>query len=144
MKIAWDDSLAIGVAEIDDQHRRIFDNFNAFSVACTEGHGAEKLNELFWFLGSYIAIHFAEEERLMQKVGFPDYPNHHKLHSAFTSQVDVLMERFIESGPSHEIAGTVGETIKNWLIEHISLTDCSIGRFIREHRQDHVQLDRLG
>ncbi len=135
MKVAWDESLAVGVAEIDDQHKRIFDNFNAFSVACREGHGAEKLNDLFWFLGSYVATHFANEERLMQRVGFPDYPGHYEQHTEFIGKVDALMKRFAKEGPTLDLVLTVNEVVKSWLIEHISEMDRTIGHFVKEQEK---------
>ncbi|HLO24563.1 MAG TPA: hemerythrin family protein [Geobacteraceae bacterium] len=132
MQVAWDESLSVGVVEIDDQHKQIFDNFNAFSIACREGHGAEKLNDLFWFLSSYVATHFANEERLMQRVGFPDYPSHYELHTTFISKVDELMGRFSTEGPSQDLVATVNEAIKDWLLEHISVMDRTIGQFVKE------------
>ncbi len=131
MKAEWDESLSVGVAEIDDQHKRIFENFNAFSKACSNGNGAEKLNELFWFLGSYVATHFASEERLMQMIGFADYPKHHELHTTFISYVDALMARFSKEGPSEDLIATVNALMKDWLVEHISVMDRSIGQFVR-------------
>ena len=132
MKIEWNESLSVGVAEIDEQHKCIFDKFNAFSKACDDGHGAGQLNELLWFLGSYVATHFASEERLMQRVGFPQYPNHHELHTAFVSEVDALMGRFSKEGPSEDLVSTVNEVLESWLIEHISITDRSIGMYVKE------------
>jgi len=134
MKIEWDEALSVGVAEIDDQHKRIFDKFNAFLAACKDGKGAAKLNELFWFLGSYVATHFAEEERLMLRVGFADTRNHRELHTAFAQEVDALMERFSKEGPSQDLVSTVSAFIKNWLIEHISEMDRAIGLFMEEHK----------
>ncbi len=92
------------------------------------------MNELFWFLGSYVATHFAEEERLMLRVGFADTRNHRELHTAFAQEVDALMERFSKEGPSQDLVSTVSAFIKNWLIEHISEMDRAIGLFMKEHK----------
>ena len=132
MKVAWDDSLSTGIDEIDDQHKRIFDTFNTFSSACTEGLAPDKVNELFWFLGSYVAIHFVDEERLMMNAGFPDYERHHEQHSAFATEIDALMGRFLDEGPSHELVSTVGTVVRDWLLDHISLMDRGIGMYLRE------------
>jgi hemerythrin len=132
MTMTWDESLSIGVTEIDDQHKRIFDNFNAFAAACKEGHGDEKLNDLFWFLSSYVATHFASEERLMQRIGFPGYGDHHQLHTAFVTEIDALMGRFAQEGPTAELVATASNLVKKWLTDHICAMDRTIGQFVRE------------
>lgn len=60
----WSPSLAIGVPEIDDQHRTLFERAGRFAAAV---HGHERnarLEELFDFLAEYALEHFASEERL--------------------------------------------------------------------------------
>ncbi len=136
MNVVWDESLSVGVSEIDDQHKRIFDNFNAFMAACAEGHGAEKLKDLFWFLGSYVATHFANEERLMQRIGFPGYAQHYDMHTAFIGRVDDLMKRFTTEGASQDLLESVNGVIKKWLLEHISVTDRTIGQFVKAHARE--------
>ncbi len=136
MNVVWDESLSVGVSEIDDQHKRIFDNFNAFMAACAEGHGAEKLKDLFWFLGSYVATHFANEERLMLQVGFPGYSHHYELHTAFIGKVDGLMRRFTAEGPSQDLLDSVNAVIMKWLLEHISVMDRTIGEYVRAQEQE--------
>ena len=133
MKIEWDETLSVGVAEIDDQHKLIFDKYNAFSAACKDERGAEKLNELLWFLGSYVATHFAEEERLMLRIGFADYTKHHEMHTAFAQEFNAFMENFSKEGPSPELVSTVRSFIKNWLVEHIAVMARAIGMHIKAH-----------
>ena len=132
MKAVWDESLSVGVAEIDDQHKQIFKNYNEFSVACRDGHGADKLNDLLWFLSSYVATHFAHEERLMQRINYPGYANHCLMHTEFIGEIDKLMHRFSKEGPSEELVSTVNKIVKNWLMNHIDLMDRSIGKFVRQ------------
>jgi len=138
MGIVWNDSLSIGVEEIDDQHKKIFDTFNRFLTACRGGHGTEKLNDLLWFLSSYVATHFANEERLMQQVGFPGFDDHHRLHTDFVVEIDKLMGRFVREGPTEELVATVNTFISNWLTDHISVMDWNIGHYLREREKSEV------
>jgi hemerythrin len=131
MGIVWNDLLSIGVEEIDDQHKRIFDTFNVFMAACRAGHGTEKLNDLLWFLSSYVATHFANEERLMQKIGFPGYQEHHQRHTDFVAEIDKLMGRFVQEGPTEELVALVKKFISIWLTDHISVMDWNIGQYIK-------------
>jgi hemerythrin len=135
MKIEWQDYLAVGVVEIDRQHRQLFDAFNAFLAACDADQGAEEVSRLFWFLTAYVATHFADEERLQKRIGFPDYLQHREQHRAFTGKVAELKERFEGEGPTREFISTVTLTMTGWLIEHISGMDRAIGRFMKEQNK---------
>ena len=139
MKVEWQEYLAVGVVEIDNQHKRLFDKFNAFLAACEAERGAEELNRLFWFLDAYAATHFADEENLQKRIGFPDYPKHREQHQEFTRKVAELKERLLSEGPSRELISTATLTMTGWLIEHISGMDRAIGRFIKEREKAAAQ-----
>ena len=134
MKVEWREHLSVGMAEIDDQHKLLFDKFNAFLAACDNGSSAEEVIRLFTFLGTYVVTHFADEERLMQQVGFPDFDKHRELHQEFTGQVDALRERLKSEGPSQRRVSSASLTMTGWLIEHISGKDRAIGRFVKEKK----------
>src|SRR6266480_7632691 len=123
MKVEWGEYLSVGVAEIDDQHKLLFEKFNALLAACDTGSSTEEVNRLFAFLGSYVVTHFSEEERLMQRLGFPDYLKHREMHQDFIRQVDALKERLDSEGPSQRLVSSLTLTINGWLIEHISRID---------------------
>jgi hemerythrin len=76
--------------------------------------------------------HFSDEERLMQRLGFPDLQKHREKHREFTRQVAALTERMQDEGPTQSLVTTVSLTINGWLIEHISRMDRAIGRFVKE------------
>src|SRR6266702_6352139 len=120
MKVEWQEYLAVGVTEIDNQHKRLFDKFNAFLAAREEDQGAEEVCPLFWFLDAYIATHFADEESLQKRIGFPDYPKHRAQHQEFNRKVAELKERLRTEGPSRSLVSTATLTMTGWLIEHIS------------------------
>jgi len=134
MKVEWQEYLSVGVVEIDHQHKFLFDKFNALLAACEKGCGAEEVNRLFAFLGAYVIIHFSDEERLMQRLGFPDFQKHRELHQAFTLQVAELNERLINEGPTQSLISTICLTINGWLIQHISVLDRALGRFAKDKK----------
>ena len=134
MKVEWQEYLSVGVADIDAQHRLLFDKFNAFLAACREGRAADEVNRLFLFLGTYAATHFADEERLMQRLAFPEYRRHQKQHEEFILQVAALKERLLSEGPTPGLVTSATLAINGWLIEHISIMDRAIGRFVKEKK----------
>jgi hemerythrin len=134
MKVEWGEYLSVGSPEIDDQHKLLFDKFNALLAACENGSSAEEVNRLFTFLATYVVTHFSDEERLMLRIGFPDLPKHREMHQDFIRQVDALKERLVDEGPTRSLVSSLTLTINGWLIEHISRMDRAIGRFAKEKR----------
>lgn len=132
MKIEWQDYLSVGVVEIDHQHRQLFEKFNAFLAACDAEQAPDEARRLFWFLDAYVVTHFADEERLQKRIGFPDYAKHREQHQAFIRQVADLKERLASEGPTRALISTMTLTMTGWLIEHISGMDRDIGRFMKK------------
>lgn len=134
MKIAWGEHLSVGVAEIDNQHKALFEKFNAFLASCENGNSADEVRRLFWFLGAYVVTHFSDEERLMQRLGFSEVQRHREAHQDFARQVTTLKERLATEGPTQSLISAAFLTINGWLIEHISRMDRAIGRFALEKK----------
>jgi hemerythrin len=141
-RVEWQPYLSVGVAEIDRQHRVLFEHYNAFFAAYREGLAAEELVRLFGFLEAYVVTHFADEEKLQQQVGFPGYAKHREHHQALTQQVLELKERLLSDGATSALVGEVSLLMTGWLIEHISVMDRAVGRFVIDH--EHAGARRLG
>ena len=130
--VEWQDSLSIGVLEVDIQHKLLFDKFNAFLFACKNQMESDSdgIFRLFWFLEAYTVTHFKEEEKLMQRVAYPDYLKHREKHQAFAAEVAKLKEQLRTVGATQALVSTMTMFITNWLVEHISTMDRAIGRFV--------------
>jgi hemerythrin len=130
--VEWQESLSIGVLEVDIQHKLLFDKFNAFLLACENQTESESdgIFRLFWFLEAYAITHFNEEEKLMQRIAYPDYLKHRDKHLAFAADVTKLKEQLRTEGATLPLINTMTMFITNWLVEHISTMDRAIGRFV--------------
>jgi hemerythrin len=134
MKVEWQEYLSVGVEEIDRQHKLLFDKYNAFFTAYNEGRGGEELIRLFGFLEEYVATHFSDEERLQRRISFPDYQKHRQQHLELTHKVAELRECLENYGTDPSLITSAGLLLTGWLIEHISVMDRAIGRFMKEKR----------
>lgn len=128
--VEWQESLSIGVLEVDVQHKLLFEKFNTFLAACEPAPGSDDIHRLFWFLEAYAITHFTEEEKLMQRVGYPDYVRHREQHLAFAGEVTKLKEQLKNEGPNPALIASMTLFISSWLLEHISNMDRAIGRFV--------------
>jgi hemerythrin len=135
MKIEWQDSYSIGVEEIDRQHKQLINTYNAFFTAYFDGKADREVVRLLGFLEEYAAVHFADEEALQQRIGFPDYQQHRQQHQELTQKVAELKARINKEGLSADLVSSAGLLMTGWLIEHISVMDRAIGEFAREKKR---------
>lgn len=128
--VQWHDDLSVGVLEVDIQHKLLFEKFNAFLDACEKNAEMDGIYRLFWFLEAYAITHFSEEEKLMQRVGYPEYARHREKHVEFAASVSNFKARLHAEGPNPDLVSSITRFISGWLIDHISNMDRAIGRFV--------------
>lgn len=125
----WKQEYCIGHPEIDLQHRRLFELAAELHAAMATGKGKDALSKILGNLVSYTKSHFANEERLMQSVQYPEYRKHKSDHDALTAKVIAFQHDF-EIG---RVGLTVGllQFLKDWLMHHIGETDRKIAEYLR-------------
>ncbi|HWI64443.1 MAG TPA: bacteriohemerythrin [Symbiobacteriaceae bacterium] len=131
MLVQWQESLAIGVAEVDAQHKEIFHRVNGLLTAMQEGRGRQEVAEVIDFLGKYVVAHFAAEEKVMSQHGFPGYAAHRQKHAAFVADFMELKRELDAHGTSSLLVIQVQRRVVEWLVGHISKEDRQIAEFIR-------------
>jgi hemerythrin len=128
----WTDEMSVGVAAIDEQHRRLIDMIAAFYAAIAEKTPArEALAQLLRGLVGYTHYHFTTEERLMERSGFPAASAHREQHAAFASKVGDMSERVARGQLVLSIEATL--YLREWLTQHILMSDKQLGRHLGQH-----------
>jgi len=130
MALTWDDSLELGVQEIDDQHREIFKHFDKLSGACQSGQGEVVLGEVLTFLDDYVAHHFSTEEALMERLRYPKLPEQREQHAIFRQVIEDMRSRSREGEHGHELALAIDRQLVRWLIQHIRSFDKELAEYI--------------
>lgn len=132
MSITWREELAIGVEQIDSQHKELLARFDMLLNACKLGKGKDELTHLLNFLDEYVVSHFSDEEVLQKQSGFPDYEAHREEHAAFIARVKELKTRMDQDGEitiSHLL--DTNKMLMDWLLRHITVRDREVGRHIK-------------
>jgi hemerythrin len=132
MEIGWSSDLATNVPQIDDQHKEIFARFDRLFVACREGKGKEEVLQLLLFLEDYVKEHFAAEERLQMRYGYPNYADHKAQHNRFMTDVAKLTGEFRAEGVTLSLVIKTNQTLSSWLVQHIKRTDMEFANYLRE------------
>ncbi|MBI2354333.1 MAG: hemerythrin family protein [Deltaproteobacteria bacterium] len=124
---AWDDSIALNIPRIDEQHRELIGWINALHDAVRKDEGALVTGDVLSKLISYVFMHFTEEERLMLSCSFPGFTAHRQEHDYYVKRLKNIQDRFQEG---EEISGETLEFMSDWIVCHIRGTDQVYGRFI--------------
>jgi hemerythrin len=128
---AWTPSLEIGVAEIDAQHRTLFERVGRLEAAVTAQEPYFRLEELFAFLKTYALTHFASEEGLMRRVGYPGLSAHVREHDEFRRRLGSLVPQWESGGDSTATLVAVLAFLDSWLTDHVKNSDQRIGEFLK-------------
>lgn len=114
----WDETMAVGVRELDDQHRTLIDLINE-AYETIQRNDAHLLAELLDRMREYAVMHFHTEEGYMERYGYPDLESHRALHDAFNDQVDTFQQQlFVKTNLSQ-----VFVFLSRWLTNHIMKED---------------------
>jgi hemerythrin len=130
--LKWSTSHAVFVAEIDDEHKEIFEALASLKDAVDSGN--ERVEAKKWTdrVIACTAGHFEHEERLMRASRYDSFQWHKQQHD----YVRRRMRRYahgIESGISE--ATTFVEYLAAWLPNHARIADRMMGAFLRNQRR---------
>ncbi len=123
----WSENLSVGVEEIDEQHKELIHRVNEFYMAIKQNKSKEEALQILKYLSSYVVVHFADEERLQVKYNYPGYLEHKKIHTEFIKSVKELTASVEQEGVNSMTFMSIGATLSNWLVTHISQQDKKIG-----------------
>lgn len=131
MAIVWTPALAVGVNEIDEQHKKLFVMIGNLVKAMETGKGKDEIGNTIKFLEDYVVVHFGHEERLMARHSYPTAATHKAQHAAFVADFVKLKSEIEQQGPSSFTVIQVMQRVTNWLVDHIGKTDKNLGAFLQ-------------
>jgi hemerythrin len=126
--VAWNDSMAVDVAIIDGQHRRLFDLIGRLHDAMARGEGSTVLGAIIDGLIEYANGHFATEEGYFEASAYPDCTAHKQQHQDFVAKVVDFKNGFDEGRLMLTL--DVMDFLGDWLVEHIQGSDASYAPYL--------------
>ncbi len=126
--VEWDNSLSVGIATIDAQHRTLFELINRLE-GVSELQRTE-LESVIDALLDYAQIHFQTEEEYFQRYAFTERDAHEREHSEFIVQAVAFRKQFEEgcNVPVRQIHGF----LIDWLSRHIRVSDMKFRGLFRD------------
>ena len=111
----------IGIAEIDAQHRRLFELLVEMRSWARSEFDHLAVRDILNALADYAATHFSVEESVMRMLNYPDTEAHIANHKAFINRLNVFRYQFLKDGNVGDV--DLADFIQSWLVEHIDRAD---------------------
>jgi len=128
----WTSDYAVGVAEIDREHQWLFAAAEKMHQAMLAGQGKEALRSLLTGLVAYACDHISHEERLMERIGYPDLSGHRRQHVQLRAKVRELEARAAAGEATMTIE--VAQFLIEWLKQHTISSDRRIAEYCAAKR----------
>jgi len=112
--IDWDETMSVGVEEIDIQHRQLILLVNE-SYEALQRHDEDKIPALLEKMKDYAAVHFEAEEAYMKQNNYPGLEAHKLKHVRFKKDVEEFQQKKHEKTNLSKLF----VYLSRWLTRHI-------------------------
>lgn len=132
MIFKWKDSYSVNIAEIDKQHKKLFEiGARIYDVANLNDDydHYDEIMEIMGELKDYTVYHFGYEEKLMAEHGYSDLDTHQVQHKFFIKRLEKILKKDIDD-QQQETVGELLNFIADWIAGHILQTDMKYKDFL--------------
>lgn len=127
--IKWNDSMSVGVAAADADHKKLVEMVNHLFDGVQAGKGKDAVGEILDGLIRYTAEHFDREERYFDQTGYPGAAAHKAQHEDLKRQALELQAKF-NAGNVGTLTLETMNFLKSWLLNHIQHSDKEYAPFL--------------
>lgn len=129
--LTWEQKHSVGVKELDDQHKKLFEIINRLFDAMQASKDITELNAVLADMDDYAHYHFATEEKYFDQFDFEDKEAHIAQHRAF----DEKAENFIKKNALGDstLSFDVLDFLEDWWLGHINNVDKQYTKCFNEH-----------
>lgn len=120
-RLAWNNKYNVGIAEIDEEHRKLVDLIEQLGESMENGDTKEKVSGILNELANYTIYHFTTEETLFARHSYPEASAHKSEHKGFVDKVIEFRNKF--DGGSDVVSEEILGFLYKWLINHINVSD---------------------
>ncbi len=125
----WDEGLATGIEEIDQQHKNIYAKVGEILSLDTTDDRAIK--EGFSFLVSYVSEHFSIEEAAMINAHYSGFKEHRQKHTYLVNQIYDISLALQKKTVDNETLDSIKLLVIEWLAKHIDEDDRAMAEHLK-------------
>jgi hemerythrin-like metal-binding protein len=133
--VKWEETMAIGIAPIDKQHRYLVDTLWLANDKLSNDDDEALLSKIIEEMMGYAIMHFETEEELMQRYDYAaahpeDASDHITQHREFSHRMVAFHDQIHEGQQVSRIE--VLTFLNDWLQNHLLGVDQRFGEFLRQ------------
>lgn len=125
----WKNSNLLGVKNIDDQHKALFDyadSIISFMNTFLVGEYVKEYNKMFHDIKNLIQKHFIDEEKYQKAIEYSGYAEHKAVHDEFLRTLTVMEKKMVENNFSRTVMEEFLGILLTWLANHVEQYDKAI------------------
>ena len=119
-RLVWNDSLKIGHAVIDEDHRRLVAIANDVIGVKDPARELDTLKKAIHALADYMKGHFDREEAYQAAIGFKQADEHKAKHQAIIAEMNAMLRT---SRDMVVLRDKLISLVKTWVMAHIVQED---------------------
>ena len=123
----WQKDYNIGITVVDEQHEKLCSMLTDLETSIKSDDVYQAMGDILKELVQYTKYHFEEEEKVMQRISYPDFEEHKKLHKDLVNEIVTIL---VDLKNGKEISAfELKEFLQKWLMDHILVEDKKIGEY---------------
>jgi len=124
----WDDSFAIGIEAIDNQHKKIFEHLLAIENSVAKRDPWHILHFFVTQLAEFMKFHLEVEEALLEIIRYPERVEHRESHVRLMQQIDELEDQLRNKASGDSLVGF----FEIWFVRHVLNGDREYAAYIKK------------
>lgn len=125
----WRPYMSVGDATLDADHQVLINLLNKLHYRLFAGDEPGEIENVLEDLVEYTRGHFAREESLMRRVGYPKVDRHCAQHRALTDALEGYQRQYHEDGDDFDEAAFY-DFVSDWLLIHVLEEDAKLKPYL--------------
>ena len=130
-KLEWEEKFSVGVALIDNQHKKMFSTINELIDLLVGVPTNEQVDNIIKALVEYKQFHFVTEKRYFDEFKYERTEEHKACHDMFNDKLGELILKNRED--SVTLAFQLVDFLEDWLLDHLMVEDQRYVECFHEH-----------
>jgi len=126
--LTWSHASLVGVQAMDDQHGILMDTLNEVRVQLLQGAAREAVGAKLEQLVEFTGMHFACEESLLERHGYPGLQVHRLEHQRLMNEIRQALDH-TQHGQNGDLQPLL-DFLRRWYTVHVETQDHLYGEWL--------------
>ena len=141
--IVWREEMSIGIAALDNDHRRLISIVNDFQACQTMQNAELTCKKLY----TYAKNHFAREEQIQEDLGYSMHQAHKFEHAKILEKLrSIIRTAFLNNAQTPDperVIASLSDLLHDWIVNHVMHRDMDMRTMVRNRQSAQHPADSL-